>query len=244
MWVCKYFIFFVEFSFLGWVWESIYCAYAHKKWCNRGFLYGPICPIYGVACVLGIALLEYIDRHNLPMLKWWQTLLLAMAVSAILEYAISFTLEKLFHARWWDYSNVPLNINGRVSLPTACGFGVGGLFVMYIVAPEVIEIMSSMNGILAEFLALIVMAALGSDVTLTVNTMTDFLKEMEELDEAFHTHMTEVVEDIYARKARPSRWALHRVRKFSMPQRIKKRGLTRPTWEAFSNALLERFDRN
>lgn len=244
MWVCKYFIIFVEFSLIGWLWESVYCAYAHKKWCNRGFLFGPLCPIYGVACILGVGLLEYLELNNIPMLKWWQIFLLSMVVSAVLEYVISYALERLFNARWWDYSDVPFNLNGRISLPTAAGFGVGGLVVMYYIAPYSISVMSSMNGVIAEFAALAIMALFGSDITLTINSLTDFLKEIDELDEAFHTHMTEVVDGIYERRAERSKGTLRRVRRFSLPRKSKRRNFEfdKNNWDEFSIMLRERLN--
>lgn len=243
MWVCKYFIFFVEFSFLGWVWESCYCAYAHKKWCNRGFLFGPLCPIYGTACIMGVALIQYLDAHNIAMLEWWKIFLLAMAVSAVLEYIVSYALEELFHARWWDYSDVPLNINGRVSLPTAAGFGVGGLLVMYVIAPWSIEVMSDMNGTLAEVTALVIMALLGSDMTLTINSLTDFLKELEAMDDAFQAQMADRVDEIVRRRSASSRGVLRRVKRFTMSRKMKRKGIDRTHWNAFNRAMRERLER-
>lgn len=240
--VCKYFILFIEFSILGWIWESIYCAFAHKKWCNRGFLFGPLCPIYGTACIMGVALLEYLEAHNIPMLDWWKIFLLSVVVSAVLEYIISYTLEELFHARWWDYSDVPLNINGRVSLPTACGFGLGGLLVMYVIAPFSIDVMNNMNPVLAEIGALALMAVLGSDLTLTINHLTDFLKELEQFDESFQSHMTELVDDMVERRSASSRGALRRVRSFSPSRRLRNRGLTHKHFADFNRILHDRLE--
>ena len=81
MWISRYFVYFVIFSFFGWIYESIYCTIKSKRWENRGFLYGPLCPIYGAGGV-GIT-------------------------AIVLEYGTSWTLEKLFHAYWWDYSEMP-----------------------------------------------------------------------------------------------------------------------------------------
>ena len=64
--------------------------------------------------------------------EWYQVFLVSMVGSAILEYATSWTLERLFHARWWDYSNMPLNLNGRISVPSSVFFGLGGLLVVYV----------------------------------------------------------------------------------------------------------------
>ena len=107
----KVIVIFFMFAFLGWVWESIYCTAKDRKWANRGFLYGPICPIYGCGGIIGLFACNLVKESILPDLSPWQMFGAGFVVSMILEYPTSWILEKLFHARWWDYSRVPLNIN-------------------------------------------------------------------------------------------------------------------------------------
>lgn len=106
-----------------------------KKWENRGFLYGPLCPIYGAGGVAITAIADFISAHTDATFTWWQIFLVAFLGSIVLEYGTSWALEKLFHAYWWDYSSMPLNINGRVCFPYSVGFGVAGLIVVYFIAP-------------------------------------------------------------------------------------------------------------
>ena len=120
---------------MGWIYESIYCTIRAKKWENRGFLYGPLCPIYGAGGVAITAIADLISAHTDATFTWWQIFLVAFLGSIVLEYGTSWALEKLFHAYWWDYSSMPLNINGRVCFPYSVGFGVAGLIVVYFIAP-------------------------------------------------------------------------------------------------------------
>ncbi len=123
--ICSYVAWFGLFSILGWVYECAYCAIRTKRWDNRGFLFGPVCPIYGfgVSALLIVAQALASSGATSANAAWWQVLLCASAGSAVLEYTTSYVLEKCFHARWWDYSNVPLNLNGRICLPFALCFG-------------------------------------------------------------------------------------------------------------------------
>ena len=121
------FIIFMFYSFVGWIIESAYVYYCTKKIMNRGFLIGPCCPIYGFGCLIFILILpKYLDD---PIVLF----VLAATICSVLEYITSWIMEKLFKARWWDYSNKKFNINGRICLENAMGFGLGALLVMYII---------------------------------------------------------------------------------------------------------------
>lgn len=125
------FLLFIIYSFLGWTIEIIYTFLKDKTIVNRGFLIGPYCPIYGTGCILMILLLNrYID--DIVVL-----FVMSIVICAFLEYVTSYTLEKLFKARWWDYSDRKFNINGRICLETLVPFGLLGCFLMYILNPFV-----------------------------------------------------------------------------------------------------------
>ena len=112
----KYFLMFLFFSSAGWLIESLYCSIGPMvsgkvkkfKFINRGFLTGPMTPIYGVSCmVMAATLLPF--KHNIVAI-----FVLGLVVCDIVEYVTSFVMEKLFNARWWDYTGYFLNIKGRV----------------------------------------------------------------------------------------------------------------------------------
>jgi len=127
--VKELFILFFIYSFIGWIIEMIYQYFRIKKTYNRGFLIGPYCPIYGSGAILMIILLKKYMNEPLTLF------VMSIIIFSILEYLTSFAMEKLFKARWWDYSKYRFNINGRICLETMIPFGLAGLIAMYIVNP-------------------------------------------------------------------------------------------------------------
>lgn len=126
---CFYFLLFLSYSFLGWFVETIWCYLHDKKISNRGFLIGPYCPIYGCSALLMIlALKQYINDTIVLFL-------LATILTTFMEYITSYIMEKTFKARWWDYSNQPFNINGRICLLNSLMFGIGGFILLYYINP-------------------------------------------------------------------------------------------------------------
>lgn len=126
--VYGFMIFFIC-SFLGYFLEVFWVFLGTKKWVNRGFLCGPIIPIYGIGAVLILfCLFRYYDD---PVVVF----VFGMIITSALEYFISFLLEKLFHNKWWDYSNTRYNLNGRICLRNSVAFGVLSLVIIYFVTP-------------------------------------------------------------------------------------------------------------
>lgn len=126
--IIRYVLYFFIYSFLGWTVESIGCSIASKRIINRGFLNGPICPVYGFGAAIIISLLERFD--NIVII-----FLLGMILTTILEYFTGFILETLFHAKWWDYSDRKFNIKGRVCLKNAIYFGVMSVIIVKLIHP-------------------------------------------------------------------------------------------------------------
>ena len=180
---------------MGWIYESIFCTVKSGSWQNRGFLYGPVCPIYGVGAATIMALVDWFTAQNQGQVNytWWQVFLVAFFGSIVLEYVTSWGLEKLFHAYWWDYSDVPLNINGRVCFPASVGFGVAGLLVIYVIAPATRDATQWITPILMELFSLIFMALLSVDATLTVSALTGFERNVAAMEEALNQHMEQFV---------------------------------------------------
>ena len=124
-----YFLLFIIYSFLGWLLEVVCKLFELKRFVNRGFLIGPICPIYGYG-VLGILFL--IGPNTKDFLS---VFLKSILICSVLEYFTSYFMEKLFHARWWDYSKRKYNINGRICLETMIPFGIMGTTIVYFINP-------------------------------------------------------------------------------------------------------------
>ena len=128
-----YFILFIAYSFLGWLIEVVGKLIEPKKFINRGFLIGPYCPIYGTGAILITFLLKKYTEDPIALF------IMAIVICGILEYLTSYFMEKIFHARWWDYSRRKFNINGRVCLNTIIPFGLLGMFIIYVSNPFLIE---------------------------------------------------------------------------------------------------------
>lgn len=128
-----YFLLFIIYAFLGWVLEVVGKLIEQKKFINRGFLVGPYCPIYGVGALLITFLFKKYTDDPIALF------IMAIVVCGVLEYLTSYFMEKIFHARWWDYSQRKFNINGRVCLDTIIPFGLLGMFIMYVSNPFLIE---------------------------------------------------------------------------------------------------------
>lgn len=131
--VCKYFLYFIIYSFIGWLMEVICKLFEFKRFVNRGFLIGPICPIYGYGV---LAIIVLIGKDTSDVLT---VFLKSIFVCSLLEYFTSYFMEKLFKARWWDYSSRKFNINGRICLETMLPFGILGTTVVYLIHPIVIN---------------------------------------------------------------------------------------------------------
>lgn len=123
------FLIFFFCSFIGYFLEVFWVYLGSKKLVNRGFLCGPVIPIYGVGAVLILfCLFRYYDD---PIVVF----VFGVIITSSLEYFVSFLMEKLFHNKWWDYSSVPYNLNGRICLRNSLAFGVLALIIVYLVAP-------------------------------------------------------------------------------------------------------------
>lgn len=162
---CIFMIFFIA-STLGYIGEVTYCSIGKKKpVINRGFLMGPYIPIYGVGTVgCFLALSKY--QNDFMVLFFMSAVL-----STILEYLTSYAMEKLFKVRWWDYSKMPFNINGRVCLKNSSIFGIVGVLVIRLLYPFFYGLITSINPLLLEILAIIFFIVFVTDICITTTTL-------------------------------------------------------------------------
>lgn len=126
--------YFIIYSFFGWVSEVIFALIKTKEFVNRGFLYGPFCPIYGVAALSLIIFLEPL-RDNIPLL-----ILGSFLFPSLVEYIVGFILETLFNTTWWDYSNNKFNLHGRICLKFSFVWCSVALFFLFFFQPYVIKV--------------------------------------------------------------------------------------------------------
>lgn len=123
--------YFIIYSFLGWVLESIYKTVLLKKAVNSGFLYGPFCPIYGFGALIMLICLKSF-KNNIILL-----FIVAFFILSIWEYIVGLLLEKTFKTKYWDYSDKKFNINGRVCLINSCFWGVLAVVFTLVVHPPI-----------------------------------------------------------------------------------------------------------
>ena len=189
--VSRYVIYFTVFSFIGYLYECLAMVLWTGKWDNRGFLFGPVIPIYGAGALLGTLLFEYVITSYTPL----KVFLWSVGASAVLEYVVHYGLEKIFHAYWWDYSKAPFNINGRICLPASLGFGIAGLLIIYVFDPAILPLLRKMPDELAQFVALLFTVILSADLTLTISTLSDFIRRVETFDTRINERMDSFVDN-------------------------------------------------
>ncbi len=164
----KIFVLFLIYSFIGWSIEVICKRIESGRFVNRGFLIGPYCPIYGCGgVIITLSLSKY---YNTPITLF----VMAMFICAILEYVTSYILEKLFNARWWDYSKYKYNINGRICLETMIPFGLLGCLIIYILNPFLENILSLMNDNVTNILATILAILFILDLLVSLRILSKF----------------------------------------------------------------------
>ena len=144
-------IFFV-YAFLGWCTEVSFAALTSGRFVNRGFLNGPVCPIYGVGVVIVLFFLDPL-RGNTFLLFLGSVLL-----TSLLEWVTGFVLEKIFHQRWWDYSNEPFNLGGYICLRFSIAWGLACLFVVEIIHPSILWLIH----LIPHTLGLVLLACFGA----------------------------------------------------------------------------------
>ena len=168
--ITYYFLIFMIYSIAGWILE-VTCKYKeYKRFIDRGFLIGPYCPIYGFGAVLITCLLFRYERD--PIVLFFMTILTCGA----LEYFTSWYMEKLFKARWWDYSKRKFNLDGRVCLGTLVPFGIFGLILTYITNPILINCLNKFNITALNIVAVILLISYIIDNVISTIIIMGFRK--------------------------------------------------------------------
>lgn len=171
---------FFIYGFLGWCTEVAFAAGKERRFVNRGFLNGPICPIYGVGVVAVVVLLEPY-KNNLLVLY-----VASIIVVTALEWVTGFILEKLFHSKWWDYSNMPLNLNGYVCLLFSLIWGVACVAIVKWIHPLIYKGVKILPVWFGTILLIIFGIGILADLYVTVTNilqMNRHLARMEEIAE-------------------------------------------------------------
>ncbi len=167
----QWLLFFFIYCFLGWVWESCYVSIKKREWINRGFLHGPMLPIYGSGAI--IVLLCTIGVRDQVILIF----IFGMTGATILEYVTGACMERLFRVRYWDYSHMPLNLKGYICLPVSLGWGVFSVLLVRVIHVPIEEIVLRIPDRIAEVAAVVCSAAFAVDFTVSFGEAMD-LRDM------------------------------------------------------------------
>ncbi len=183
--VVFYFLLFMIYAFLGYICEVVYVFILTKKITNRGYLYGPLVPIYAFGALLLIIPLTEFEFGTFITDRWYLLVLLGIVVPTGLEYLTSFVMEKIFHMRWWDYSERFLNINGRVCLRNSLLFLILVVLVVYLINPFLTNIINNLMTIqiLAYILAIVLFIALSVDMVFSTIKHINIAKIIIKLNE-------------------------------------------------------------
>lgn len=190
--VLDYIFYFFFFSFIGWFFESCYCSLRPKKWINRGFMRGPICPIYGTGgLVMLIALVPLRDLTKSLYLNELAIFVAGAVLCDVVEFMTSYIMEKLFNARWWDYSNKKFNIQGRICLTHTLYWGTCSCLFVFILEPVMnLYLVGPISESSRNILTYIFLTVFAFDLLDTVihalgirNISSKFMKLSEEISE-------------------------------------------------------------
>ena len=186
--------FFFVYSFLGWCAEVVYAAFRHGKFVNRGFLLGPLCPIYGYGMIAVLYLTwPVIDKPALVFL-------ISALACTVIEFIVGFCAEKLFHQQLWDYSNNPLNLGGYVCLGFSLIWGLGCLAAVYLVHPPVSRLLGHIPQSVGQIVVIALSCCLIADLVITLFhalKIESRMQAIDELEKALRSVSDHIGENLY-----------------------------------------------
>ncbi|MCI8544892.1 MAG: putative ABC transporter permease [Bacilli bacterium] len=196
-----YFALFMVYSFCGWIIETIYVGISERKIVNRGFLLGPYLPIYGVAGTLMTFILGfYIDY---PLFLFLNSII----IGSIVEYFTGYAMEKIFKAKWWDYSNIPLNLNGRICLQNSILFGILGTILVYYINPFLHSCLNRIPNSILYFISGLLLSLFIIDTIISCNIIRQLKLTASALKKDYTDEMSHKVRESLANK----NWSFKRV---------------------------------
>ena len=174
----QWILFFFIYSFVGWVWESCYVSVKKRRWVNRGFMNGPMLPIYGSGAL--VILVSTIGVRDNPALIF----LLGMLAATVLEYITGWAMEQLFHVRYWDYSNQKFNWNGYICLSSSLCWGFFSILLVKVVHVPIETAVLKIPEAVGEGAALVLSVAAAADLTQSFNEALDMKRILAQLEES------------------------------------------------------------
>jgi uncharacterized membrane protein len=176
---------FLLYSVIGYLGEVVYCLLITKHLTNRGFMYGPVCPIYGFGAVFIVYVLAYFKISPFIVFSF------GLLSSTLLEYVTSFLMEKTFHMKWWDYSKMHFTIKGRVCLINSLIFGVGSLLVVYYLHPLLLNTIYQIPTTMKLIFVISGMSFFVVDYFVSFYTARKIQRKMEQMREEYIQELKE-----------------------------------------------------
>lgn len=173
----QWLLFFFFYCFAGWIWESLYVSGRKRKWVNRGFLYGPLLPIYGFGAIL-VLWITLPVRNSLGLI-----FLFGMIGATVLEYITGAVMERLFHVRYWDYSNQKCNIHGYICLTSSLAWGAFSVLLVKCLHLPIEDAVLQIPGHTASLLSMALVIAFTIDATKSVQSALDVRELLREISE-------------------------------------------------------------
>lgn len=171
-------LFFFIYSFIGWVWKCCFVSVRKRRWVNRGFMYGPMLPIYGFGA-LAVLISTIRVRDSIPLI-----FLFGMVGATLLEYVTGAVMERLFNVKYWDYSNQKFNLNGYICLTSSLGWGLFSVLLVKFVHVPIEGAVLKIPTIIAEGIAFVLTVAAAVDVTQSFNDAMDLKRILAQLEES------------------------------------------------------------
>ncbi|MDE7272403.1 MAG: putative ABC transporter permease [Lachnospiraceae bacterium] len=174
--------FFYFYCFLGWVWETCYVSVLKAKWVNRGFMRGPFLPIYGSGAI--VVLIFTLPFRTTPGLVF----VVGLVSATVLEYFTGAAMERLFHVRYWDYSNQRLNLNGHICVTSSLAWGVFSVILTLYGHTPVERLVSRLNINALEVIVFMLTVYISIDMAESIReaiNLKEVLLSLEENNEDF-----------------------------------------------------------
>lgn len=174
----QWMLFFFIYSFIGWVWESCYVSLRKRRWVNRGFMHGPMLPIYGSGAV--VILISTIGVRENP----WLIFIFGLIAATALEYVTGALMEHMFHVRYWDYSRQKLNLNGYICVSSSLCWGVFSVLLVRFVHVPIESAVLKIPPLGSDIVSMVLTVAASIDLTQSFNEAMDFKRVLTQLAES------------------------------------------------------------
>ncbi|MCR4743116.1 MAG: hypothetical protein K5866_09645 [Treponema sp.] len=179
--ICAYFF---VYSFIGWVVEVAFHAVSLGKVVNRGFLNGPVCPVYGFGMLAVLSIAHFIPLNDAGQINTLLLFLTGVVFTTLVELFAGWILDKAFHARWWDYSDVPLNLNGYICLKFSIIWGLAVLLAVKLFHPLIQNyLVSVFPQKLGWILIAVFFLLLFTDLAITIVIVAGLNKNLKKIDD-------------------------------------------------------------